>query len=429
MGKSRKNNPAQKKRKARLAALDADIASAQKRARVRGRRDDELFRVDHTGTGAGAHGAPGRRKKQRAAATAALTAAAVGGVPSVLVGGAAFEAAPTRPMRPAPAKNLNKSKRVGSDRHLQGPTQVRDADLFDAWGDEAAAAPGGAGSTVRNHGSTNWRGQIDGWTAGLVHRPAVRHSARLPSTASNLRAADVAPEGASYNPEVRAYAELVSKATASEVLRRRRLAQLEDALHPAVPPTDPSLVASSDEEDDEGEEAAVAAGAVATGAALAKPKKKLTTAQRNAQARQKEQQRAARARQEAKVLNSQLAHLKELNKGLQREARDKEDKRKRIDEWRAERARTEAPLRFGGKAASAQPEVKPVDAVALPGNMRNIRASGNAVLDRMHNLLRRNVIEQGRKVRPRKPKVKHLERDRDWALEVAASSDEEGGEA
>ena len=26
------------------------------------------------------------------------------------------------------------------------------------------------------------------------------------------------------------------------------------------------------------------------------------------------------------------------------------------------------------------------------------------------------VIEQGRKVRPRKPKVKHLERDRDWAF-------------
>ena len=131
------------------------------------------------------------------------------------------------------------------------------------------------------------------------------------------------------------------------------------------------------------------------------------------------------AKKKAKQLNSQLAHIKELRKAVSAEEREKEENKARVEAWRKERELSEAPLKRGGKVAQHQPRIEVVDAADLPGNMRNIKPVGNAVRDRMHNMMRRNVMEVGRKQRRKKPKVKKLERDRNWQLEVPDNSEDE----
>ena len=52
-----------------------------------------------------------------------------------------------------------------------------------------------------------------------------------------------------------------------------------------------------------------------------------------------------------------------------------------------------------GKISKNQPKVAVVAANKLSRNMRNLQTVGNPVLDRMHNMLRRNLVEQGKKIR------------------------------
>ena len=64
------------------------------------------------------------------------------------------------------------------------------------------------------------------------------------STKSRLRAAEVVPSGASYNPEIKAYVNLVEKSVAVKIMEKQRKSQLEEQLYPDAPPSDPTLLAS-----------------------------------------------------------------------------------------------------------------------------------------------------------------------------------------
>ena len=152
---------------------------------------------------------------------------------------------------------------------------------------------------------------------------------------------------------------------------------------------------------------------------------KMTRAQRNAQARHKAKMLEQAAKKKSKHLNSQLAHIKELGKAISAEERSKREAKARVEAWREEREQSEAPLKRGGKVILHQPRLEVVDAADLPGNMRNIKPVGNAVRDRMHNMMRRNVMEIGKRQRRKKPKVKMLERDRNWQLQVPDDSEDE----
>lgn len=442
-----KNTKAQKKRKARMARTDDEIQAAQKRMRIQGKRDDELFVVDNEG----GHGnAVARSKKQKSkdkkrhapklaavdpssnSSSSSTTSSAlmpVGDVPII-----AFEEAPTRAKAPAAAKNLRQlgqSKRVGPDRHLQGPQVVDGEAVFDLWGDDGKGAADAATPSLETQ---SFRTSTSEWHDDIYmkKKKSTRGNKLRSSTNSRLRAAEVVPSGASYNPEIKAYVNLVEKSVAVKLMEKQRKAQLEEQLYPDAPPSDPTLLASDDEEDsntshgrDENPEEAAEFKSTMEARRSVKTQK-MTRAQRNAQARHKAKVRAAQANKKAKELNHQLSHLKEISKSVSIEEREKMENKARVEAWRKERELSEAPLKRGGKILHQQPGIEVVDMADLPGNIRGIKPFGNAVRDRMHNMMRRNVVEVGTRQRRKKPKVKMLERDRDWKLEVPDdSSDEE----
>eukprot|EP00946_MAST-07B_sp_MAST-7B-sp1_P004190 g4190.t1 len=429
---------ASRKRKARISATDAQIEAAQKRLRVQGKRDDELFVVDSAGERAAGAGAKRARveERQRRAKVAAEAAeqallggsvVAAGGVPVLDVPLVDFEEAPTRARGPAAARNLRalgQSRRMAPDRHLQGPLVSGEngegSDAFDLWGDAGTPA---AGASAPSYETQGFKAKTSEWHEDILQRRkrSVRGNKQRGSTVARLRAADVVPSGASYNPELRAHAHLVEQAAASELMQRRRQAQLYDQLYPDAPPTDQTLVASDDDED--GEENPEESAAMAARRAV--KNKKMTRAQRNAQSRHKAKMLEQAAKKKAKQLNSQLAHIKEIKNDISAEERQKQENKARVDAWRKEREQSEAPLKRGGKLTHHQPKIEVLDAAELPGNMRNIKPVGNAVRDRMHNMMRRNVMEVGRKQRRKKRKVKKLERDRNWQLHVPDDSEDE----
>ena len=469
MGKKNKGKgKGARKRKARMADLDKDMIAANKRAHLQSKRDDQLFVVDSKpGQSAVASRASNKRteRKRRGQATtnrSSLSSSSSSSDVPVVDVPLVFEAAPTRAVLPGVAKNLqnqlHSSKRVGGDRHQQNVKQVEDGDLYDVWDDSEGSSSSSSSSTSSSSSSIN-----DPWTESLVKKPAVRHSKRFASTKTRLTAADVVPEGASYNPESRAHAELVNLANADKLMRARKLAHLKAQLNPPAPPTDSSLLESDDEEEGDvgssgssgcysafasssssssSSSSTASASTIAPASAPAtittasttsststtvrhKPTKRLTTAQRNKQARQKILQDELQARKQKKSLNSQLSHLKELKKLVVLEENEKKEKKDRVEKWREERDLEPAPLKYGGKISKNQPKIDVVDVHALPTSMRNMQAVGNPVLDRMHNMLRRNVMEQGKKVRMKKPKQKKLERNRGWKLDVDESDDDE----
>ena len=419
-GKSKGKGQGAKKRKARIADLDKDIITANKRAHVQSKRDDELFVVDSKP----GKSTVGGRAKQNSSSTITTTSSSSSSsssssIPVVDVP-VVFESAPTRVVLPGIARNLQNqncsSKRVGGDRHLQGSTLTKDEDMYDAWNDDP--------STKAATNSDCWTDSFDSSRLDHQSKPAVRHNKRMASTKSRLTAADVVPEGASYNPEASAHAKLVMEATADKVMRQKKLAHTIAALNPPVPPTNQALM-DSDNEDEEDEES----NAMAVATLTRKAPKKLTTAQRNAQARVKAEQEAAAVKKNKKSMNSQLSHLTEFKKSLVKEEKNILQRKQRVEQWREEKELEPQPLKYGGKISKNQPKVEVVAAHNLPTTMRNLQTVGNPVMDRMQNMLRRNVMEQGKKVRMRKPKQKKLERNRGWKLDVPESDDEEEEEA
>ena len=352
---------------------------------------------------------------------------AAGGVPVLDVPLVDFEEAPTRARGPAAARNLRalgQSRRMAPDRHLQGPLVSGEngegSDAFDLWG---ALAPcrWRVRALIRDTGVQGQDERVARRYTSAQEAVSPRQQAARLNRGPPSRAADVVPSGASYNPELRAHAHLVEQAAASELMQRRRQAQLYDQLYPDAPPTDQTLVASDDDED--GEENPEESAAMAARRAV--KNQKMTRAQRNAQSRHKAKMLEQAAKKKAKQLNSQLAHIKEIKNDISAEERQKQENKARVDAWRKEREQSEAPLKRGGKLTHHQPKIEVLDAAELPGNMRNIKPVGNAVRDRMHNMMRRNVMEVGRKQRRKKRKVKKLERDRNWQLHVPDDSEDE----
>jgi hypothetical protein len=409
-GKRKGKGQGAKKRKARIADLEKDIFTANKRAHFQSKRDDELFVIDNK---------PGKSAVGGRAKSIAKNKSNSTEIPNVDVP-VMFESAPTRAVMPGIAKNLrnqlHSSKRVGGDRHLQSATQTKDEDLYDAWGSSSKSASSSGGLTD----------DFDSPRLYYATKPAVYHNKRMASSKSRLTAADVVPEGASYNPEARAHAKLVLEAKAEKLMRKQKLAHTVAALQPPIPPTDPSLL-DSDNEDEETEQDSLSSSSSSSlsTAVSRKAPKKLTKAQRNAQARVKAEKELAAKTRSKKTLNSQLAHLKELNNTLTVEEKYLSEKKTRVEEWRKESELQPQPLKYGGKISKNQPKVAVVAANKLSRNMRNLQTVGNPVLDRMHNMLRRNLVEQGKKVRMKKPKQKKLERNRGWKLDVPESDDEE----
>ena len=417
-GKNKGKGQGAKKRKARIADLDNDIVKANKRAHLQSRKDTDLFVIDNK-PGLNQQGSR-RATHSTVTLTTRTSSSAIPNVPT------AFENAPTRVVLPGVAKNLqnqmHSSKRVGGDRHRQGVKQVEASDLYDVWGDDTALSSSSNSSDTNQHFPSS--SSNDSWTESLVKKPAVRHSKKFQSSQTRLTAADVVSEGASYNPEAGAHAELVAQVKADKLMRARKLAVEKAQLHPPAPATDPSLLDSDNEEDQatEGEQILVK-GSIA--AARFKATSKKTTQQRNKQARSKALALELVERRTKKSTNSQLAHLKEIKKSVKLEEKTKLDKKERLEQWKAAAALEPAPLKYGGKISKMQPKLAVVDARSLPTNMRSLQTVGNPVIDRMQNMLRRNVMEQGKKVRMRKPKQKKLERNRGWKLDVEESDDEE----
>jgi hypothetical protein len=295
-GKTKGKGRGAQKRKARIADLDKDIILANKRAHVQSKTDDQLFVIDNK-PGKSSVGGRAKQSSTTASSSSSASTSSSSVIPNVDVP-LVFESAPTRTVLPGIARNLRNqncsSKRVGGDRHLQGATLTKDEEMYDAWATDTTSSSSSEQSLVLNGQTIQ-----NGWTEDFepnrldhTSHAAVYHNKRMASSKSRLTAADVAPEGASYNPEASAHAKLVLEAKAERTMRKQKLAHTIAALNPPVPPTDESLMDSDNEDDD-----AQSTMTTQEDSSIQRTApKKLTTAQRNAQARVKAEQDAATAK-------------------------------------------------------------------------------------------------------------------------------------
>ena len=61
----------------------------------------------------------------------------------------------------------------------------------------------------------------------------------------------------------------------------------------------------------------------------------------------------------------------------------------------------------------------------LDGSMKGIKVQNNPVQDRLHNMMRRGILELGTKKKNRKRMMKMIARNRNYKVKVADSSDDE----
>lgn len=139
--------------------------------------------------------------------------------------------------------------------------------------------------------------------------------------------------------------------------------------------------------------------------------------------KQKEQQALEKARNALKLEKKKITdihkikQLREHVEKLEKNQQLSNEKRKKKLKLKKNKTKMLGPLKF------EEPEVDFHMAQEIPGNLKNLKAEGNLLLDRFKSLQKRNVVAPTKRQIHKKPKVKRYtkpgHKDEDWKKTVA----------
>jgi len=241
----------------------------------------------------------------------------------------------------------------------------------------------------------------------------------LKKPSPNSREISVAHPGASYNPSLDDYQELLQNCAATELKKEKeeekiaRKLALPDGVEPATEESrraelSEGLFGSKDEElGEEGEKGEKAAAPIKK-----KPissDDRLTNQQRRMQKQKEATERLRQVEKDKKRFKNELNSVKAIRKEVQKDA---EAHQKKLEQRRARKIASQRgkTLRLGKNKFEA-PDVEIQLPDELSGSLRLLKPEGNLLADRYKNFQRRNLIEpRTRQKKFRKYKMKKFEK-------------------
>lgn len=254
----------------------------------------------------------------------------------------------------------------------------------------------------------------DGHYMKVTRKRRVNVPSHLRVKPSGLNSVELPHPGASYNPALWDYQQLLSKAHSVEVMKEKRELQVLRATDEKFPdkheaPTEATYLnemsaglfeekVASDEE--LGEQLSVNPPV--------RRENKKTIAQRNKEKRQKLQEKKAQQYKEERIKKNEMKRLKSCKKEVAK-----------IELMRRERAARKADIkdRFKnkpkklGRLKYEEPDLEVKLTDELQGSLRLLKPEGHLLEDRFKSLQRRNIIEPRKRAkRLRKYKLKEFEK-------------------
>jgi len=234
---------------------------------------------------------------------------------------------------------------------------------------------------------------------------------------SGLPAVEIAHPGASYNPDVEQYQELLASAHNFEVVKNKKEDQITHALHDKFPvageaPTQETYIEemSAGLFDDENEYQETTECDDIDRLSVNPPVRredKKTTTQRNKDKRKKDAELKIRKEKERKAKKNEMMRLKSLKKAV-----------RQVELEKAEHAKHKAEIKekykdkpkILGKLKYEAPEIEIKLTDELQPTLRELKPEGHLLEDRFKSLQRRNIIEPRKRAkRTRKYKLKQFD--------------------